>query len=158
MSTDDLQKLRQKIDAVDDQMMRLLIERAALVQQVGDVKAQSQAPVFRPEREAAILSRMVAANTSALPEQTITAIWLEIISGCRALERVMRIAYLGPAGTYSEQAVRALFGHRVDLVPCVTLEEAAREAEAGSVDCAVLPVENSTEGTVGRTLDILLKT
>ena len=99
MSSDDLQKLRQKIDAVDDQMMRLLIERAALVQQVGDVKAQSQTPVFRPEREAAILSRMVAANTSALPEQTITAIWLEIISGCRALERVMRIAYLGPAGT-----------------------------------------------------------
>ncbi len=158
MSSDDLQKLRQKIDAVDDQMMRLLIERAGLVQQVGHLKEQTASPVFRPEREASILKRMVAANTSALPEQTITAIWLEIISGCRALERVMRVAYLGPAGTYSEQAVRALFGHRVDLVPCVTLDEAAREAEAGSVDCAVLPVENSTEGTVGRTLDILLRT
>jgi len=158
MSTDNLKALRQKIDAVDDQMMGLLMERAALVQQVGEVKAQTQAPVFRPEREAAILQRMAALNTSALPEQTIAAIWLEIISGCRALERVMRIAYLGPAGTYSEQAVRAIFGHRVDLVPCVTLDEAAREAEAGSVDCAVLPVENSTEGTVGRTLDILLRT
>ena len=158
MSSDDLQKLRQKIDAVDDQMMQLLIERAGLVQQVGHLKEQTASPVFRPEREASILKRMVAANTSALPEQTITAIWLEIISGCRALERVMRVAYLGPAGTYSEQAVRALFGHRVDLVSCVTLDEAAREAEAGSVDCAVLPVENSTEGTVGRTLDILLRT
>lgn len=158
MSSEDLQQLRQKIDAVDDQMMQLLIQRAALVQEVGHVKQQTNAPVFRPEREVSIIERMIAANTSALSPSTIATIWLEIISGCRALERVMRVSYLGPAGTYSEQAVRTLFGHRVELVPCVTLDEAIREAEAGSVDCALLPVENSTEGTVGRTLDIFLRT
>ena len=158
MSEDNLQRLRQQIDAVDDQLLQLLGKRAGLVQQVGHLKEQTNAPVFRPEREAAIVDRMIAANTSALPAETITAVWLEIISGCRALERVMRVSYLGPAGTYSEQAVRALFGHRVEFVPCVTLDEAIREAEAGSVDCALLPVENSTEGTVGRTLDILLRT
>jgi chorismate mutase/prephenate dehydratase len=70
----------------------------------------------------------------------------------------MRVSYLGPAGTYSEQAVRTLFGHQVEMVPCTTMDEAIREAEAGAVDCALLPVENSTEGTVGRTLDILLRT
>lgn len=158
MSPDDLARLRQGIDAIDDQMLELLGKRAALVQEVGRLKQQTNAPVLRPEREATIIERMIAANKSALPAETINAIWLEIISGCRALEHVMRVAYLGPAGTYSEQAVRALFGHRVELMPCVTLDEAVREAEAGSVDCALLPVENSTEGTVGRTLDILLRT
>lgn len=158
MTPEELQAFRDKIDAIDDKLIALLSERAGYVQEVGRRKHLVGAPVFRPEREVAIIERMVKANRGPLADQSVATIWLEIISGCRALERVMRVSYLGPAGTYSEQAVRVLFGHRVEMVPCATLDEAAREAEAGSVDCALLPVENSSEGTVGRTLDILLRT
>lgn len=158
MTPDELQSFRDQIDALDDELIRLLAERARLVQEVGRRKHLVNAPVFRPEREVAIIERMVARNPGPLSKSSIAAIWLEIISGCRALERVLRVSYLGPAGTYSEQAVRVLFGHQVEMVPCTTLDEAAREAEAGSVDCALLPVENSTEGTIGKTLDILLAT
>lgn len=158
MTPEELQSFRDKIDAVDDQLIELLAQRAGYVQEVGRKKHLAGAPVFRPEREVAIIERMVARNSGPLSPKSVASIWLEIISGCRALEREMRISYLGPAGTYSEQAVRILFGHRVQMVPCSTLDEAVREAEAGSVDCALLPVENSTEGTVGRTLDILLRT
>ncbi len=158
MTPQELQGFRDRIDALDDQLIKLLAERAGVVQEVGRRKHLVKSPVFRPEREVAIIERMVAANPGPLTAGSIAAIWLEIISGCRALERVMRVSYLGPAGTYSEQAVRTLFGHRVEMVPCATLDEAAREAEAGSVDVALLPVENSTEGTVGKTLDILLAT
>ena len=158
MTPEELQGFREKIDAIDDELVKLLTKRAGYVQEVGRRKHLVGAPVFRPEREVAIIERMVAANTGPLTATSIATIWLEIISGCRALERVMRVSYLGPAGTYSEQAVRTLFGHRVDMMPCTTLDEAIREAEAGNVDCALLPVENSTEGTIGRTLDILLRT
>jgi chorismate mutase / prephenate dehydratase len=158
MTPEELQGFRKQIDDIDDQLIQLLAKRAGVVQEVGRRKHLVNSPVFRPEREVAIIERMVAANPGPLSPTSIATIWLEIISGCRALEREMRVSYLGPAGTYSEQAVRTLFGHRVQMVPCSTLEEAIREAEAGSVDCALLPVENSTEGTVGRTLDILLRT
>lgn len=158
MTPDELQSFREKIDELDDKLIGLLAERAKLVQEVGRRKHMVNAPVFRPEREVAIIERMVKKNPGPLHTSSVAAIWLEIISGCRALERVMRVSYLGPAGTYSEQAVRVLFGHRVEMVPCTTFDEAIREAEAGSVDCALLPVENSTEGTVGKTLDILLQT
>lgn len=158
MTPEELQGFRKQIDDIDDEIIKLLAKRAGVVQEVGRRKHLVNAPVFRPEREVAIIERMVAANPGPLSPTSIATIWLEIISGCRALEREMRVSYLGPAGTYSEQAVRTLFGHRVQMMPCSTLEEAIREAEAGSVDCALLPVENSTEGTVGRTLDILLRT
>ncbi|MFZ9314544.1 MAG: prephenate dehydratase [Burkholderiaceae bacterium] len=161
VSGEDLRQLRDRIDAIDDEILRLLVQRASVVQQVGHVKQQSGAPVFRPEREVSILERLCAANRAqggALPDASIAAIFIEIISGCRALEHVVRVAYLGPAGTYSEQAVRMLFGHRVEGLACASLDEALRMAETGLADIALLPVENSIEGTVGRTLDLLLAT
>ncbi len=161
MSGEDLRSLRDRIDAIDEDIVRLLVQRAAVVQQVGHVKQQSGAPVFRPEREVSILERLCAANRAqggGLPDASIAAIFIEIISGCRALEHVLKVAYLGPAGTYSEQAVRQLFGHRVEGLACASLDEALRMAETGLADVALLPVENSIEGTVGRTLDLLLST
>lgn len=158
---EDLRSLRDRIDAIDEDIVRLLVQRAAVVQQVGHVKQQSGAPVFRPEREVSILERLCAANRTqggGLPDASIAAIFIEIISGCRALEHVLKVAYLGPAGTYSEQAVRHLFGHRVEGLACASLDEALRMAETGLADIALLPVENSIEGTVGRTLDLLLST
>lgn len=161
MTPEQLQAFRDQIDAYDDQIIPLLVARSRVVQQVGLNKHKVGAPVFRPEREVAIIERMCEANRALggpLPDQSIAAIWLEVISGCRALERVMRVAYLGPAGTYSEQAVRTLFGHRVDGMPCASLDEAVALAERGDADAALLPVENSIEGTVGRTLDLFLQT
>jgi chorismate mutase/prephenate dehydratase len=161
MTPEMLKSFRDRIDALDDQLIALLAERSAIVQEVGRNKHKVGAAVFRPEREVAIIERMCAANRELkgpLPDQSIAAIWLEIISGCRALEREMRISYLGPAGTYSEQAVRVLFGHRAAYFPCASLDEALAMAEKGLVDVALLPVENSIEGTVGRTLDLLLST
>ncbi|MFZ9763804.1 MAG: prephenate dehydratase [Burkholderiaceae bacterium] len=161
MTPEQLKGFRDRIDALDDEIIKLLVERAGVVQEVGRNKHKVGAAVFRPEREVAIIERMCESNKALggpLPDQSIAAIWLEIISGCRALERVMRVSYLGPAGTYSEQAVRTLFGHRVEFFPCASLDEALSLAEKGSTDCALLPIENSIEGTVGRSLDLLLNT
>lgn len=161
MANVDLRALRDRIDAIDEDIVRLLVRRAEVVQEVGQAKQKAGAPVFRPEREVSILERLCALNRAehgALPDASIAAIFIEIISGCRALEHVLKVAYLGPAGTYSEQAVRILFGHRVEGIACASLDEALRKAETGLADVALLPVENSIEGTVGRTLDLLLST
>nr|UOZ97068.1 P-protein [Cupriavidus sp.] len=160
-SGDNLRPLRDRIDAIDDEIVRLLVQRAEVVKQVGQAKQLSGAPVYRPEREVSILERLCALNRAeggALPDTAIAAIFVEIISGCRALEHVLKVSYLGPVGTYSEQAVRALFGHQVEAIACASLDEALRKAETGLADLALLPVENSIEGTVGRTLDLLLST
>lgn len=161
MTPEQLKGFRDRIDALDDQILPLMVERAKVVQEVGRNKHKVGAAVFRPEREVAIIERLCEMNRALggpLPDQSIASIWLEVISGCRALERVMKVSYLGPAGTYSEQAVRTLFGHRVEVIACASLDEAVRMAETGGVDAALLPIENSIEGTVGRTLDLLAST
>ncbi len=161
MKPEELKKYRDQIDEVDDQLIKLLVKRAGYVKQVGERKKLANLPVFRPEREVAIIERMCKENTNLsgfLADSSIATIWLEIISGCRALERKIEISYLGPPGTYSELAARTLFGHQVLLHPYSTLEEVVRMAEIGKTDIALIPVENSTEGTVGRSLDLLLKT
>jgi chorismate mutase/prephenate dehydratase len=161
MTPEQLKSFRDQIDACDDEIIKLMVKRAGVVQAVGREKHKVGAAVFRPVREVDIIERMCARNRALggpLPDQSIAAIWLEIISGCRALERVMRVSYLGPTGTYSEQAVRTLFGHQVEMLPCQSLDEALRKAETGLADIALLPVENSIEGTVGRTLDLLIST
>ncbi|MGE0312582.1 MAG: prephenate dehydratase [Lautropia sp.] len=149
-----LADLRQQIDAVDRQILDLLSARAALAQQVGHVKAVDNAPVYRPEREAAVIAALVEANAGPLPPASIEAVWREIMSACRALERRPRVAYLGPPGTYTEQALRKRFGAGVDAVDCPTLDEVFRATEAGQCDFGIVPVENSTEGAVNRTLDL----
>ena len=159
MKPTELKGFREKIDAVDDQIVELLAERAGYVKEVGKRKKAAKLPEFRPEREVEIIERMCEKNkllNSGLPCESIATFWLEIISGCRALEKKLEIAYLGPQGTYSELAARVLFGHMVDLVPCYSLEEVLEKGERGQSDISLLPVENSIEGTVGRTLDLLV--
>src|SRR3954452_3856987 len=151
----DLSDLRKQIDAVDDELAALLEKRAAIVQQVGAAKAG--APVYRPEREAEILGRM-SAKSKVLPAEAMVAVFREIISACRGLEQAIRVSYLGPEGTFSEQAVRKHFGAAVQALPTASVDEAFRRCEAGEVQFTVVPVENSTEGAVGRTLDLLLAT
>ena len=152
---DDIGKLRAQIDALDDELLALLQRRAAAARKIGALK--DGAPAYRPEREAEILRR-VSGSTGILPAERITAVFREVISACRSLEEAIRVAYLGPEGTFSEQAARRHFGRAVEALPAVSVDEAFRRCESGAAQFAVVPVENSTEGAVGRTLDLLLAT
>ncbi|MEF9943002.1 MAG: prephenate dehydratase [Burkholderiaceae bacterium] len=153
-----LAPLREAIDSIDTQLVALLNQRAEIARQVGEVKGTVGAPVFRPEREAEVIRKVVAKSGGPLPDASVGAVFREIMSACRALERPLAIAYLGPAGTFSEAAMVRQFGTSVNGVPCATLDEVFRAAEAGTVDFAIVPMENSTEGAVSRTLDLLLAT
>ncbi|XLZ72596.1 prephenate dehydratase [Massilia sp. SR12] len=156
--TDKLKPLREKIDAIDAQILALLNERAKVAEQVGHVKAETNAPVFRPEREAQVLRGVAERNPGPLGGREVQTIFREIMSACRALERRVTVAFLGPAGTFSEQAVYAQFGTAIEAVPCASIDEVFRATEAGTADFGVVPVENSSEGAVNRTLDLMLAT
>lgn len=159
MTTDDkLKPLRQQIDAIDEQILDLLNQRARVAQQVGHVKAETNAPVFRPEREAQVLRKAAERNPGPLLGTDVQTIFREVMSACRALERRVTVAYLGPVGTFSEQAVYQQFGHAVEAMPCASIDEVFRATEAGTADFGVVPIENSSEGVINRTLDLLLQT
>lgn len=158
MSDEQLKPLRQQIDDIDAQLLDLLSRRARVVQEVGHVKAKTEAPVFRPEREAQVLRGVAERNPGPLDSVDLQSIFREIMSACRALEKRVSVAYLGPAGTYSEQAVTRQFGQSVQGLPCVSLDEVFRATEAGTAEFGVVPVENSNEGAVNRSLDLLLQT
>ncbi|HEX6528246.1 MAG TPA: prephenate dehydratase [Burkholderiales bacterium] len=151
----DIEKLRAEIDKLDDELAALLQRRAALAQKIGALK--QGAPAYRPEREAQILRR-VGQAAGLLSAERIAAVFREVISACRGLEEAIRVSYLGPEGTFSEQAVRKHFGRAVDALPSASVDDAFRRAESGAAQFTVVPVENSTEGAVGRTLDLLLAT
>ncbi len=150
--------LRTQIDGVDRELLDLLNRRATLAQQVGELKKQTGGVVFRPEREAQVIDGLKAANRGPLQSDSVAPIWREIMSACRALERRMRVAYLGPAGTFSEEAALGYFGSSIDRVPCTSIDEVFRSTSAGAADFGVVPVENSTEGVVARSLDLFLHT
>ncbi|QGZ41684.1 chorismate mutase [Pseudoduganella flava] len=156
--TDKLKPLRDKIDAIDAQLLSLLNERAKVAQEVGHVKAETNAPVFRPEREAQVLRGVAERNPGPLAGTDVQTIFREIMSACRALEKRVTVAYLGPSGTFSEQAVYRQFGQAVDGLPCASIDEVFRATEAGTAEFGVVPVENSSEGAINRTLDLLLQT
>jgi chorismate mutase/prephenate dehydratase len=151
-----IDKLRREIDALDDELLALVNRRAELAKRIGELKGG--APAYRPERERQILGRIAKTNSGPLSAEGRVAIWREIVSACRALEEPLRVAYLGPAGTFSEMAVLEQFGRSVAAIACPSIDEAFRAAETGAAQFAVVPVENSTEGAIGRTLDLLLTT
>ena len=154
--TEDIASLREQIDSVDRELLALVNRRAALARRVGELK--DGAPVYRPEREAQILRRAAEDNPGPLPAERVTGIFREVISACRGMEQEIRACYLGPQGTFSEQAVQKHFGHTVAASPLASIDEVFRRTESGDADFAVVPVENSTEGAVGRTLDLLVAT
>jgi chorismate mutase/prephenate dehydratase len=138
--------------------LALLNERASVALQVGEEKHLRGEPVYRPEREAQVLAGLGARNSGPLKTEGVQAIWREVMSACRAIEAVQTVAYLGPAGTYSEQAVKQQFGSSVSLMPCATIDAVFRAVEVGVAQFGVVPMENSTEGVISRTLDLLLST
>ncbi len=153
--SDQLKTIRARIDALDDRVLELLNERAALAQDIGRAKSGAK---YRPEREAQVLRRLAARNRGPLPQQALARIYSEIISACRALEDGVTVAYLGPQGTFSEEAAIKQFGGHAQLQPCASIDEVFRQVEAGQIGYGVVPVENSTEGSIGRTHDLLLAT
>jgi len=153
-----LADLRAQIDSIDRQLLDLLNRRAAVALQVGEVKKREGSPFLRPDRVAQVIDGIQQVNTGPLSNTHVAAVWREIMSACLALESPIRVAFLGPAGTFSEQAAIAYFGSSIEPVPCVSIDEVFRAAAAGSAGYGVVPVENSSEGVVSRSLDLLLHT
>ena len=153
---DDITRHRAAIDALDEKIVALLNERANHAASIGKLKANGGA--YRPEREAEVLRRIAGANRGPLANEALVRLFTEIISACRSLEEPLSVAYLGPQGTFSEMALAKQFGAAVAAQPCGSIDEVFRAAETGAAHYAVVPVENSTDGAIGRTLDLLLAT
>lgn len=154
--SEELKKHREQIDVIDDQLLKLISERARHARAIGGLK--NGGPIYRPEREAQILRRLLDNNPGPLSNEAVTAIFRTVMSNCRALEKELSVAFLGPLGTYSEEAANKQFGGLSKPVQCTSIDEVFQIVEAGMVDYGVVPVENSTEGAIGRTLDLLLQT
>jgi len=153
--TDKLKTIRSRIDALDERLVKLLSARARLAQRIGKIK---QGAVYRPEREAQVLRRITQINPGPLSGRALARVFTEVMSACRALEDSLTVAYLGPQGTFSQEAALKHFGGMAPTVPCGSIDEVFRQVESGAVGYGVVPVENSTEGAIGRTLDLLLTT
>ena len=152
-----LERLRQAIDAVDRRLLEELNRRAELVRQVGDIKRQTRSAVYHAARERDLVAALVAANPGPFPSAGIPPVFREIISATRSLELRPRVAYLGPAGTFSHQAARDTFGSLADFVAVASVAEVIAAVERGDADHGIVPVENTTEGVVTQSLDALLE-
>ncbi len=154
--TKSLSDLRIQIDALDQDLLALINRRAALAHEVGEIKRGEGSAVFRPERETQVINNLQSSNPGPLKRDSIGFIWREVMSACRALEANQRVAYLGPNGTFSEQAALQFFGSSIERIPCSNLDEVFRATAAGSAEFGVVPMENSTEGVISRSLDLFL--
>ncbi|MBC8022116.1 MAG: prephenate dehydratase [Burkholderiales bacterium] len=151
----DLERLRDAIDRVDDSILEALNQRAKLAREIGALKVGQ---AYRPEREAQVLRRIKERNPGPLSSETVALLFREIMSACLALERPITVAYLGPRGTFSERAALKHFGLAAEALASPSIDEVFRAVESAAADFAVIPVENSTEGAVGRSLDLMPQT
>ncbi len=154
----DLLKVRGRIDEIDQRIQELIQERAQFARQVGKAKGPLKAAVeyYRPEREAQVLRRVVDRNQGPLADDVLVRLFREVMSACLAQQEPLRIGFLGPEGTFSQQAVHKHFGHSAHGLPLSSIEEVFQEVEAGNADFGVVPVENSGQGTIQSTLDMFL--
>lgn len=162
MSEQELQALRVRIDALDEKILELISQRACCAQEVGRIKMASlaegeEAVFYRPEREAQVLKRIMELNKGPLDNEEMARLFREIMSTCLALEQPLKVAYLGPEGTFSQAAALKHFGQAVISKPMAAIDEIFREVAAGAVSFGVVPVENSTEGAINHTLDSFLE-
>lgn len=151
----NLKELRQQIDAIDTQIIQLLNERCEIVHEIGTIKKRDGLEIYAPEREETLLRTLVKKGEGGmLPETSIRAIYREIMSAALALEEDLKIAYLGPPGTWTHQAAIEKFGHSVKYLPQAGFADVFEQVERRTVDYGVVPIENSTEGAVTHTLDL----
>ncbi len=162
VDTKRLIQLRDQIDDIDHAIQKLISERAECAQEVAHVKLQDEesanAVFYRPEREAQVLNRVMERNVGPLSNEDMARLFRQVMSACLALEQPLTVAYLGPEGTFTQQAAIKHFGDWVNTKPMNAIDEVFREVEAGAVHYGVVPVENSTEGVVNHTLDSFLGT
>ncbi len=154
----DLDSVRESIDELDTNIQALINERARLAQKVGKAKSGSAraADYYRPEREAQVLRNALARNQGPLSDEEVVRLFREIMSSCLAQQEPLKIGYLGPEGTFTQSAVSKFFGHSVRSMPLMSIDEVFQEVESGAADFGIVPVENSTEGTVNHTVDRFL--
>ena len=146
-------ELRNRIDGIDKELLSLISQRAQCAQQVADVKKSAEQVYYRPEREAQVLRKVLEKNQGPLDDEEMARLFREIMSACLALEDPIKVAYLGPSGTFTQQAALKHFGNSAITVPMAAIDHVFREVVAGAADYGVVPVENSTEGVVCNTLD-----
>jgi chorismate mutase / prephenate dehydratase len=153
----NLEQLREDIDALDKQLLDLISQRARCAQEVAEVKNASPEPAnfYRPEREAQVLRKVIEQNKGPLSEEEMARLFREIMSACLALEQALDIAYLGPEGTFTQSAALKHFGHSVNTSAFGSIDQVFREVESGASNYGVVPIENSIEGVVNHTLDML---
>lgn len=150
--------LRDQIDGIDAKLLQLLNERASIAMHIGEIKHQHQSTVFKPERELQVIQSLQEKNQGPLLNASIPNIWREIMSAARMLEQKQSVAFLGPEGTFSQQAMYQYFGHGVQGSTCHSIDEVFQMIDQRRSNFAVVPIENSTEGVVNRSLDLLLHT
>src|SRR6186997_3104921 len=153
-----LAEVRQRIDGIDRTIQELIAERAGWALQVGKAKGPLKAAIdyYRPEREAQVLRMVVDRNDGPLNDEVLVRLFREIMSACLAQQEPLKVGFLGPEGTFSQQAVHKHFGHSAHGLPLSSIEEVFQEVAAGNADFGVVPVENSGQGTIQSTLDMFL--
>jgi len=154
----ELAGIRGEIDRTDDEILGLLNRRAGFVARVAELKEKMQVPFYVPSRERQIVERLSASNPGPFPTEAIRSVFQEVFSACLSLERTVKIAYLGPEGTFSHMAVKHQFGLSARGLPMKTIGAVFEEVERGGADLGVVPVENSTEGVIVPTLDSFVDT
>jgi chorismate mutase/prephenate dehydratase len=162
MTDDALQKLRERIDAIDEQLLELFNQRAGCAVDVAAVKRKLSEAVdenidfFRPDREAQVINRLKSLNRGPLSDDEVGRLIREVMSACLALEQPLKIAYLGPEGTFTQSAALKHFGHSVSTIPMSSIPDVFNSVESGHADYGLVPVENSTEGVISHTLDMFI--
>lgn len=154
-----LHNLREKIDVIDHELVRLIGDRAGLAQQVAAIKAEEQgkARFYRPDREVHVLKRVIERNEGPLPDTEMARLIREIMSACLALEQRLQVAFLGPVGTFTEEATYKHFGRSIHTLAVDSIDGVFREVESDNADYGVVPIENSSQGIVNSTLDVFLE-
>ncbi len=153
-----MDELRRRIEEIDSGMLELLLERARIARQIGELKSADETPVYAPDREALLLRRLLEPELSPLSAESVEAVFREVISACRGLQELPTVAFLGPEHTFTHLAARKRFGHRAQMVPVASIAEVFDAVERGQADFGAVPIQNSIEGVVGLTLDCLLDT
>ena len=152
----DISDIRGEIDKIDKQLVEMINKRAECAIEIGKMKSKGSKSIFAPEREMQVLNGVLRNNQGPLSDKSISAVFREVISACRALEKPIRAAYLGPAGSYSHIASILKFGESTEFLPANTIPDVFSAVEHSDANYGVVPVENSTEGVVSHTLDMFL--
>ncbi|MBU1078010.1 MAG: chorismate mutase, partial [Spirochaetes bacterium] len=153
----DIQNLRNRIDTIDQEILNLLHKRLDIVKSVKELKNTNNLNIYSPKREESIIQNMLKMNKNYIPEKSLIKIYSEMFSISRKLQKYLKIGYLGPESTFSHIAAENIFGTQSEYIPLISFSDIFTELETGQIDYGVVPIENSNEGIVGYTLDLLIE-